>query len=297
MKRSALLLGSVLLAVTGGAAFAAIANVEAGMVVSGTLTVNPDGSVHDYTLYRESELPPEVLQLVRQSVPHWTFKPVEVDGKPVEAQTGMTLRIKANMTAGHNVTLAVAGANFGCLGMWPGISGATICPAGSAIAVSPGNKLPQYPIAALRMGISGEVYVAVEVGRDGKVTRAAATRVNMYSFDSFGRGQAANRKLLADAAVKAIKDWKYTIPTIGTDASKDHWVVVVPINFTLASDESHDLKAYGKWNSYVPGPEEDVPWAQGHHPTGSSDAVAGNGQPFTRDPRFVLETRLSAPSG
>jgi hypothetical protein len=295
MKCSALLLGSVLFAATG-AAFATNPNVEASMVVTGTITVNPDGSVHDYTLYRESDLPPGVLQLVKQSVPRWKFKPVEVEGKPVEAQTGMTLRIKANMMADHSVTLAVSGANFGCLGKWEGISD-QVCPAGSTTVVSPHNKLPSYPVAAMRMGVSGEVYVAVEIGRDGKVIRAAATRVDMYSFDSNKRGQAANRKLLADASVEAIKDWTYAIPTTGIEASKDHWIVTQPVDFTLMGDRSHSLQTYGKWNSYVPGPEEDVPWAHDDHSTGGSDAIADNGQPFTRDSRFVLETQLGSPSG
>lgn len=297
MKRSALLLGSILFAVAmGGAVFAATPNVEASMVVTGTITVNPDGSVRDYTLYRESDLPPEVLQLVKQSVPHWTFKPVEVDGKAVEAQTGMTLRIKADMTADHSVTLAVSSANFGCLGKWAGISD-QVCPPGSTVVRSPHNKLPSYPIGAMHMGVSGEVYVAVEIGPDGKVVRAAAMRVNMYSFDSDKRGQAANRKMLADAAVDAIKDWKYAIPTTGIEASKNHWVVTQPVNFTLIGDRSHSLQTYGKWNSYVPGPEEDVPWAHDHQSNGSSDAIADNGQPFTHDPRFVLETQLGSPSG
>lgn len=298
MKRSALLLGSVLFAavVGGGAVFAATPNVEASMVVTGTITVNPDGSVHDYTLYRESDLPPEVLRLLRQSVPHWTFKPVEVDGKPVEAQTGMTLRIKADMAADKSVTLAVSSANFGCLGKWAGISD-QVCPPGSSVVRSPHDEPPSYPIGALVASVSGEVYVAVEVGSDGKVVRAAATRVNMYSFDSDKRGQAINRKVLADAAVHAIKDWTYAVPTTGTEASKDHWIVTQPVNFTLTGDRSHGVPVYGRWNSYVPGPEEDVLWAHDDHSNGGSDAIADNGQPFTRDSRFVLETKLVSPSG
>jgi hypothetical protein len=297
MKRSALLLGStVIAAATGGPALAAAPNVEASMVVTGTITVNPDGSVRDYTLYRESDLPPGVLQLVKQSVPHWTFQPVEVDGKPVEARTGMTLRIKADMTADHSVALAVSGANFGCLGKAAGISD-QVCPPGSTVVRSPHNEPPSYPIGALLAGVSGEVYVAVEIGRDGKVVRAAAVRVNMYSFDSNKGGQAANRKVLADAAVNAIKDWKYAIPTVGAEAVQDHWIVTQPVNFILAGDRTHGLPTYGRWNSHVPGPEEDVPWAHDQQSTGGSDAIADNGQPFTRDPRFVLETRLGSPSG
>ena len=132
MKRSALLLGSALLAVTGGAAFAAIANVEASMVVTGAITVNPQGCVQSYTVQGLDKLPPAVQQIIRTTVPRWQFVPIMADGQGVTARAGMSLRIVADMTDEQHATIRVASAAFGCEAR-PKSNLPGECPAGTAV--------------------------------------------------------------------------------------------------------------------------------------------------------------------
>jgi hypothetical protein len=57
-------------------------HVQAGMRVTGNITVAPDGHVAGYTLDHVGKLPPEATGLLNRAVPRWTFEPIPVDGHP-----------------------------------------------------------------------------------------------------------------------------------------------------------------------------------------------------------------------
>lgn len=299
MKRVAwLLLGLFVPAL----AWCAEAPLEASMVVNGTITVNPDGSVQGYTVHDLGELPPPVRQIVQATVPRWQFVPIVIDGRPTAAEAGMSLRIVADWHSVHakQATIRVAGAAFGCearaKSQLPGE-----CPQGTTVAME-SRVPPRYPIQALRARVGGEVFLVLEIGRDGHVTQAAARQVNLYSLTD----QSAHfRKVLADASIEAARRWTFRIPTVGANADKRHWVVTVPINYMIAPSPMQtgsllrrtSKPVPGQWRAYVPGPVQSIPWDDEDESgvNGSGDAIAG-GELFVRDERFVLKTPLNGDS-
>jgi Gram-negative bacterial TonB protein C-terminal len=275
--------------------------VEASMVVTGTITVNPDGSVQGYTLHGQDKLPPVVSQIVKQTVPRWQFKPIVADGKAVTAKTGMSLRIVADMTDPKHATIRVAGAEFGC-NAGAGSHLADECDASPALGYV-NRTPPRYPMQAARRGVGGEVFLVLQVGPDGHVVQSAVRQVNLYAFTD---DQKFFRKVLANAALQVARDWRFKIPTAGPEATARQWIVEVPVNFTMnrPRDSCGSIPCSGSnnpygWKAYIPGPVRDIPWsdegAQRMSRSGT-DAVA-RGTIFTRDDRFVLKTKFAESAG
>jgi hypothetical protein len=280
-------------------AFAGEPRVQFSMVVTGTITVNPDGGVQDYSLDDDGNLPTYVQQIVQKTIPDWEFVPITADGRAVAASTGMTLRLVADRQDKSHVAIRVAGAEFGCSSWRTRRNTPDVCPAGHSISVAQ-RKPPRYPRDALIHGVGGEVILVLEVGRDGHVTHAAVRTVNLYT--PIAR-QAHFREILADASLKAARKWTFHPPTTGPGADKDHWVVKVPVNYTYSAAQTGTLlrrrrAPRSQWRAYIPGPVQDIPWDDddGAGVAGSGDAVAG-GAPFTSNPRFVLKTPLAGDNG
>lgn len=292
MKRSLWLLSGLVLPAL---ALAGHPPIQESMVVTGTITVNPDGGVAGYSLYRPDKLPPGVRELLQKNVPRLQFVPIMQGGKAISARAGMSLRIVADQIDAKHMSVRFAGAAFGCAAgrarkLLPGA-----CPAGTTVSYVE-SKPPMYPVFAARAGVGGKVFLVVRIGRDGHVAQAAVRQVNLYRLTD---NQAFFRKMLADASLRAARKWRFRIPTVGPSAGKDHWVVTIPINFMMrGSYAGTEGREYGHWNIYLPGPVTRVPWAAENTRGGSggADAIAGNA-PFVRDSRFVLKTQLSNGAG
>lgn len=275
-------------------AFAAGTPVEGSMLVTGTITVNPDGGVRGYTVQGLDKLPSAVRQIIQTTVSRWQFVPIMADGKAVTAKAGMSLRIVADMVDAQHATVSIAGAAFGCDAR-PKSNLPGECPVGTAVRYAHRDP-PSYPMDALQARVGGEVFLVLQIGRDGRVSQAAVRQVNLYSVTDW---PAHYRKVLANATLRAASKWQFSIPTTGPNAAKDHWVVQVPINYTLGPCCSAPTHRYGQWNAYLPGPVQDVPWAH-ENVSGASrtsaDAIVSGGL-FVRDTRFVLKTALADGGG
>lgn len=287
MKRLACLLLTLALPAT---AFASGAPIQESMLVIGTITVNPDGSVQNYTVHGLDKLPPAARHIIQATVPRWQFVPIIAGGKAIAAKAGMSLRIVADMVDEHHAIVRLAGAAFGCDAR-PKSNLPGECPAGTAIRYIR-RDVPRYPMDAMRARVGGEVFVVVQIGPDGRVTQAAARQVNLYTMSD---DQAHYRKLLADSSLQAARRWIFRVPTVGPNAAKDHWAVTVPVNYVLRGGDSVGAtRRYGHWSAYLPGPVQAIPWDH-EDASGASganaDAIAG-GAPFVRDRRFVLKTAL-----
>lgn len=254
---------------------------EASMVVTGTITVNPDGSVNSYTLDQPDKLPPAATQVASATLPKWKFQPVLEDGKPVMAKSSMSVRIVAHPIDAQHATVSITGASFGRDASQRKDS--PECESGECL-IAKLRTLPPYPIEGLRNQLSGTVYLVQEIGRDGHVVRQAIKQVNLRS-----RWYASSAKMFADASLEVARDWTYSVPTSGDEAKRDHWIVSIPVDFTLGG-----TYAYGQWEPYIPGPVKIIPWATDdtNHvaANGSSDAIPDGGVPFIADSRFVLLT-------
>ncbi|QNK03005.1 energy transducer TonB [Dyella telluris] len=236
---------------------------EAGMVVTGTVEVNPDGSLHGYALDTPEKLPPSVVDVVGKTVNAWVF---HLSGPSQDVvKTKMNLRVVAKPVGDGQFAVAVQGASFGT----PGELGYQV----SGKDRSP----PAYPREAINARVSGTVYLVLRIGRDGTVQEAIAEQVNLDQYDREA-GMVRYRKLLADASLAAARQWTFNLPTKGPEVDNPYWVARVPVNFNLrawgAPPARHD---YGQWDAYIPGPRQTPPWIGKALANESPDAVVGDG--------------------
>lgn len=262
-------------------------SVQASMLVSGTVEVAVDGSVTHYTLDHPEELPQVVTGLLAQAVPVWQFKPVVVDGKPVAAKARMSLRVVAKPQGD-------GGYSVGIVAVWFG-DGAKNQSEASAETISYKTMVqPVYPRDAADRQVSGTVYVLLKVGRDGNVADAVAEQVDLRVVPSSNSEMAWCRRVLADAALHAMKRDRFNLPTAGKDVNRSFWVARVPVAFTLNGNIPAAVReaAYGQWQAYVPGPVQRPDWASGRDSSGSADAVPEGGA-LLADTSLDLLTPLS----
>jgi hypothetical protein len=244
----------LLLVLASGVALAASPGrspVELSMLLTGTVVIAPDGRVQSYTLDQAEKLSPTITAFMDKSVSAWTFRPVEVDGKPVTAKSKMNVRLVADPGEGDQFVVRVKGASFG-----ENKPGETI-----SYVKGPRRVPPHYPPGAVHARAGGTVYLLVKVNRDGTVLDAAAEQVNLTE-----RGPAPTMKLLrkmfADASVNAARHWTFDVPTIGPHAGEPWWVARVPVSYWITNgSRANPATHYGQWQAYVPGPVEIVPWA------------------------------------
>lgn len=247
-------------------------SVQATMLVSGTVEVAADGSVTHYTLDHPEELPKVVTGLLAQAVPAWRFKPVVVDGKPAAAKAPMSLRVVAKPQGNGNYSVSVVAVWFG--------DGAKNQSETSAETISYKTRVqPVYPRDAADRQVSGTVYVLLKVGRDGNVADAVAEQVNLRVVPSSNSEMVWCQRVLADAALYAMKRDRFNLPTVGKDVNRPFWVARVPVTFTLNGDTRVAVReaAYGHWQAYVPGPVQRPDWASGRGSSGNADAVPEGG--------------------
>lgn len=81
---------------------------EATMLVTGSITLAPDGTVRSYSIYRREALPEPVAELIDNNASAWRFEPVVVQGQPVAAIADMSLRVLAGQLQTTNTRCAFA---------------------------------------------------------------------------------------------------------------------------------------------------------------------------------------------
>lgn len=261
MKR--LLLGMLGLLLAGAAladgAGSVRKRVEGSMLVTGTIEVAPDGTVSGYRLDRPEKLPPVVIDLLGKSVPHWTFQPVLLQGRPVPAKARMSLRLGARPQGDGSYEVAIRGAYFG----------------------EPSSKIkgemraPGYPGAAIDARVAGTVYLLLRIDPAGKVSDAVAEQVNLevVASDTVLKRW---RRLFANVSIEAARRW--TFNPVSPEEGAAYRVVRVPVAYRLHALGAAEPDTYGQWQAYIPGPVEPAPWLDaGKLLTGPADALPGDG--------------------
>lgn len=231
---------------------------EASMLVTGTVHINPDGSVMNYTLDHPEELDSSVKELVDQNVKRWNFQ--FASAPSATATENLSVRLVARMLDDRHVSLRIAGVSF---------DDAEV-PEDENIRYDKKHGA-DFPKAAFEEGVWGTAYVLLRVGRDGRVQEASVEQVDLGTFAPTA-DMARYRKYLGDAAVKGIRQSTFKVPTKGKNADQPYWLVRIPVNFLNPNDP--EPVAYGAWQTYVPGPRADVSWLD--HPelaAGAPDAV------------------------
>jgi hypothetical protein len=250
-------------ALAGGGAAAARKQVEASMVLTGSITVAPDGHVSAYTLDTPAKLEKGIVAMVNDTVPSWRFEPVLRQGKAVASTARMSLQVVAKKVDADHFSIGIRNANFSV-------------PAADATSANwmAGRSMtpPRYPPAAYRSGVTGTVYLVARLGTDGQVLEVVAEQVNL-GFVGSESEMAYFRDALAKPALQVARSWRLTPASEEEAAAGKIRSVRIPVAYRLDA-----MPGYGHWESYVPGPKQPVPWLAGELDALSSpDAlVAGN---------------------
>ncbi len=236
--------------------------VESSMLVKGTIETNVDGSVHTLSIDQPEKFPAGLVDFVQKQVSTWKFEPVLLDGKPVRARSSMSTRVVARKVDDDGYSIAIRNASFD--GQAPK-DGETL----ASKRLGP----PRYPLSVAQSGASGSVHVVVKVGKDGQVSDALVEQVNLRTIGT-QKQMEAWRAALADAALKTARSWLFTPPAQGELADDEYWSARVPVDFKM---DNRPTSSYGKWEVYIPGPRQTIPWSEEERPGFSPDALADGG--------------------
>lgn len=232
---------------------------EASMLVTGWIEVMPDGSVHNYTIDHPEKIPLAITDLIQKNVPKWQFK---LDNH-VDAilRARMNIRILAKRVDDQHDSIAISGASFGDGDASP------------TDHITYKDRPPlHYPIDAVAARIGGTVFLYVRVNRDGNVQDIAVEQVNLDAYGSEAQMR-HYRKLLGDNALNAIKSWTFNVPTTGKHVMDAYWDGIIPVTFNINVIGAPQKDTYGKWEAYIPGPRETIPWAKSSHLSSSPDTI------------------------
>lgn len=274
--RALVVIGLVLstFAAVAGGADAKNKNALLTMLIAGSIDIEQDGSVSGYRLDQPDKLPPAVVQMVAATVPTWHFEPIVQDGAAVKARSRMNLRVVAKQKESGDYIAGIRGASFGSDKPLPGTELTAL------------NELtpPKYPPPAYRAGVKGTVYVIVKVGRSGKAEDGVTEQVNLKVVGD-ARQMRIARDLLSQGIEEHAKSWIFRPPTRGNFATRQFWLVRVPVAFSFEQDKP---VAYGEWELYVPGPRKEAPWVDKQDAGGGSDAIlAGTMHAVGSGPRLI----------
>ena len=267
MKRIVIAVASAALAAAELAALAAgpaavRRQVEASMLVSGTIGIDDAGKVTGYAFDDKEKLPAVVVEMLDRRVPAWTFEPVIVDGKPANVRTYMSIRLVAKKLDKDNYTVAIRSASFGhpdassrAKRVQEAIKADKARNEAPKVCKEEGLTPPNYPYAGARSGVQANVYLLLKASPDGQVQDVIAEQVNMKVV-SDERSMERWRSLFASAAMKQARKWCVEPPTDDTDAKYGFHLARVPVIFHMTREPT----PYGQWEAYVPGPRQSNPW-------------------------------------
>lgn len=270
----------VLTAIASAKTLSAIrADAEATRLVTGSITIDPNGQIIGHEYSNAANLEPEISKWLDNRIVRWRFKPVIVDGTPRQVRANMSLRLTLKQVDAKRVNLAVASASF---------------PLASDVVPNPEQTLrarrmdpPSFPKSAARRGVGGTAYVVVEVATDGNVAQAAVEQVNLRVV-AREPDMRKFREQLSLAALTAARSWEFDPPTQGVEAGKRFWHIRVPVDFIAPGEV---ITKDDEWVPYIPGPRTAAPFVA-HGSLPSADALASGGI-YRLDQRSAeLETTL-----
>lgn len=259
------MLGALLAMATMAVNAGTTKDLESSAVINGTIVLAKDGTVQSATIDDEENFGKPIADMVRKTALQWRFKPVLRNDEPVVAKASMHARVVLKRATDGNYSAFVKGATFGNDDM----------KSTDALHGVEGNKKnpPRYPDAAIHYRVQGTVYLALHVDRSGHVTEAVAEQVNLENTGP-DRILKQFRETLAQAALKAAREWNYEVPTTGALARQDSWTARVPVVYMLT--EAGVAKSDSVWKTYVPGPYTPAPWID-KPDASATDAVADDG--------------------
>jgi hypothetical protein len=257
-----LMLGCSMAVFAGSGQRTTMKDAEASMLLTGTINVDPKGAVTGFTIDHRDKVPGEVVQLVDGIVPQWRFQPVTHVSQPAGVKTTMSILVVATQPDDTHYSISVDGATFGDDS------------ADNEEIKSKSMKPPRYP-AGLGAGASGVAYLILRIDQLGKVANVMVEQVNLRVLGT--QGESDNfRKQFADSAMRAAKRWTFTVPAVAAPDDEGLFSVRVPVDYRCECEKPIE---YGKWQAYIPGPRQTIPWLHQDDMDRSSppDALAAGG--------------------
>jgi len=231
--------------------------IEATMMVSGTLSVDEAGNVTANAIDHPEQLPAAVVQLVQQTLPTFRFQPVLHDGKPQPVHALMNLVVAANQVDPKHVAIRIRSARFSETG------------SASSEQISVDHRgLLRFPEEAIKAGVGGTVYVAVRIDRSGHVLDAQVQQVNLRVVDNT-RQMKHWRDEFAKPTLAAMRRFTFNVPTGGAHADDQSFTGILPVSYYV---DNQGPPKYGQWDPYVPGPRQDITWLDDEE-AGANEAI------------------------
>ncbi|MEO8997952.1 MAG: hypothetical protein ABI227_14845 [Rhodanobacter sp.] len=254
---------------------------EASMVITGLVDITPDGHVRNFDLDKADKIPSAVVGLVKSSLPNWKFDLTQ----HIDTKAKVSLRVVARPVDDQHETIGIVGASF-----------TSEDDAANENISYQKHPAPEYPQMSLHARVAGEVYVYVQVGRNGKVQNLVVSQVNL-AISGDENELEPYRHDLAVAASRAVKRYTFNIPTTGPEAGLESWTGIIPVAFYIGNvPGSWRPPSYGQWSVYVPGPTNAIPWIKPQEQlAGSTDAVPAGGSLWQSHPGVRLVTPLATP--
>ncbi|MDQ6647977.1 MAG: energy transducer TonB [Pseudomonadota bacterium] len=216
------------------------------MLVSGTIQINPDGSVRQYTMDHADKIPGIVLFVIKQTVPAWRF---HVDtAHNVIAKAKMSIRVVAKPANGNKMDFSVEGVSFDEADE----------PASTRVTERHVSS-PVYPKQAMQEFASATVYMLARIGHDGHVVDLAPEQVN-FTRPIERNVMPEMAKLFIASTKAAMRRWTFAVPTTGPEADAAFWIARVPVAFNIETYyDAPKTTAYGSWQPYLAGPRLPAP--------------------------------------
>lgn len=229
---------------------------ESSMRIKGRLDIGADGRVRGVQLDQKEAIPSGVAGFVTDAMAGWEFEPTVLDGKAVPMSTPVTLRVVGKVQEDGGARIEIRSASF-----------VEYREDDLTRPVRLDGSVPSYPLRKVGRGVNADVFLLVQVGRDGKVRNVAAEQVNLRTLVP-PRQLDAVRDAFADSARQAVRDWIFRVPTQGPRADQDNWVVRVPVRYAERPTRNAPV-----WEAYLPGPRQRAAWQLPERVTVAPDAL------------------------
>lgn len=245
-------------------------DVELRLQVAGTIGIDETGAVDTFEV--ETALTPAIREVVDRGVRRWRFEPIIDSGRPVKAQTRLSLTLVA-VQDGDGYRLRIDDAYFGSL-------------------QSLGDQLTKHPVHyprnALRRRLGARVVLAARTDPSGKISEVHSYQVSL-STDMPERAAREWREEFYRAARAAVLQWQLD-PVELINGNSAGSTLLIPIMFKLRTLEGRRREADSGsvWQTLVPGPVALPPWRDGSTTITEEDlARLREGEALAGSSRFV----------
>jgi hypothetical protein len=210
--------------------------------IGGEITVDADGKVKSISLANVKDATFEKYFVGK--IKSWTFYPVEVNGKPVEA----TSKFRFNLIATYLPDNKLKQIEFSNIQFEPSAVENEIL---SKTAFKSGNRPNiSYPIDAAKVYAGADVTVALDISADGKVKNA-----DILSLALINTNHRANKFFVNEFSkntLKAVRRFEFSKDELARSNCMNGCVRSFTARFTMPNSNV--------WQSFVRVPVEPIPW-------------------------------------